>query len=141
MRVVVLWLLASLGIFLATCVESAPMATRCSVAHVVDGDTLHLTCGGVRHKVRLLGYDTPEISRALCPAEKQAGDTATALLRALVASGPVTGVHFQGHDRYGRDLARIEIAGQDVTRHMLATPFARPYTGHKHPDWCAIFAG
>lgn len=141
MRILAIWLLASLGLFLAACVESAPTAADCSVTRVVDGDTLHLNCNGIRHKVRLLGYDTPEVSHPLCPAEKQAGDTATGLLRTLVASGPVTGVRFEGKDRYGRDLARVEIAGQDVTDHMLATNFALPYQGHKHPDWCAIFSG
>lgn len=32
----------------------------------------------------------------------------------LAATGPVTGARFAGLDRYGRDLARLVIAGQDV---------------------------
>jgi endonuclease YncB( thermonuclease family) len=141
MRQLVLWLLASLGLFLTACVEAAPPpAAACRVTKVVDGDTLQLTCAGVLHKVRLLGYDTPEIYHPLCPAEQQAGEAATDRMRRLVASGPVTAVRFAGHDRYGRDLAKVAIGGQDVAEHMLQSPFARPYAGHRHPDWCAILA-
>ncbi len=140
MRIVAFWLLASLGLFLAACVDSAavPQAENCQVTHVVDGDSLHLICNGQLHKVRLLGYDTPEIYHPLCPAEKQAGELATDLMRALTASAPVTGVQFAGQDRYGRDLAHVQIGGQDVSAYMLASPLARPYQGHKHPDWCSI---
>ncbi len=117
---------------------AARQSESCTVSRVVDGDTLRLTCNGTVHKVRLLGYDTPEIYHPLCPAEKQAGEAATDLMRQLVGSGPVTGVQFKGHDRYGRDLAHVQIGGQDVSAYMLATPLARPYQGRKHPDWCGI---
>lgn len=140
MRTLVLWLLASLGLILTACVDAptSPQAESCTVSHVVDGDTLHLTCDGTLHKVRLLGYDTPEIYHPLCPAEKLAGEQATDLMRQLVNSAPVTGVAFKGHDRYGRDLAHVQIGGQDVSTYMLSSRLARPYEGHKHPDWCAI---
>jgi micrococcal nuclease len=114
------------------------MGPQCQVSHVVDGDTLHLTCDGVRHKVRLLGFDTPEVFHPLCAAEARAGEAATRQLEALAASGPVTGVRFQGHDRYGRDLARVEIAGQDVAAVMLGSGLARAYQGGRHPDWCGM---
>ena len=123
---------------LATPVWSAPI---CTVSHVTDGDTLRLTCAGVLHKVRLLGYDTPETFHPHCAAEKAAGDRATAVLLALVAQGPVTGIRFQGGDRYDRDLADVQIAGRDVGGVMLASGLARPYAGHKHPDWCGILGG
>ena len=136
-----IWLLVL--VVLNACKPGVPPQTgsTCQVTHVVDGDTLLLICGGVAHKVRLLGYDTPEIYHPLCPAEKLAGEQATSLMRRLVASGPVTGVSFQGHDRYGRDLARVKIAGQDVATIMLRSDLARPYAGHRHPDWCGILAG
>ncbi len=143
MRHVGFWLLASLGLFMGACVDTstpAPTAS-CQVTYVVDGDTLHLTCGGIPHKVRLLGYDTPEIYHPLCPAEKRAGEAATGLMRGLVASGPVTGVRFAGLDRYGRDLADVEIGGQDVATTMLRSALALPYAGHRHPDWCGILGG
>lgn len=113
-----------------------PAAAACTVTRIVDGDTLHLDCGAGDVKVRLLGYDTPEIFHPKCAAEARRGAEATDLLAALVARGPVTGFYPQGLDRYGRTLARVAIAGQDVTDFMLATPLALPYQGHAHPDWC-----
>ena len=115
----------------------AAAADGCRVTYVVDGDTLHIDCGAGERKVRLLGYDTPEIYHPKCQAEAEAGRKATDLLAGLVASGPVTGFAVQGQDRYGRDLASVAIAGTDVTAYMLATHLALPYTGHQHPNWCA----
>lgn len=73
MRKIGFWLLASLGFVLMGPgpAAAAPLASSCQVSKIVDGDTLHLTCGGVRHKVRLMGYDTPEIFHPKCAAEKR----------------------------------------------------------------------
>ena len=120
---------------------AAPLPEGCQVTRIVDGDTLHLMCDGVEHKVRLLGYDSPEVFHPNCAAEKAAGERATVLLAKSVAEGPVTGVRIEGMDRYGRDLATVSIAGQDVTGFMLASPLALPYAGHRHPDWCARLGG
>ena len=121
MRNGVLWRLASLLVCLTACVETAaaPPDPSCAVTRVVDGDTLHLTCGGTLHKVRLLGYDTPEIFHPHCAAEKQAGQHATDLMQALVASGPVTSVRFAGHE-HGQTcsvegLHRLDASGTGVT--------------------------
>ena len=116
----------------------SPSGTGCAVTRVIDGDTLRLTCAGMVHKVRLLGYDTPETYRPACRAEKRAGDAATEVLRAFVASGPVTQVQFAGQDVYGRDLAHGQIGGRDATAMMLASGLAQPYRGHQRPDWCSL---
>lgn len=118
-------------------VSAADAAPACQVTKVTDGDTLHLTCEGQRHKVRLLGYDTPEIYHPRCASEKEMGLQATRVMEALVASGPVTGVIFKGHDRYGRDLAWVEIGGRDVTTAMLASGLAVVYVPHHKMDWCS----
>ena len=113
-----------------------PRAADCAVTRVVDGDTLHLTCAGTRHKVRLLGFDTPEVSRPGCADEAAAGARATEVLAALVATGPVTDVRFDGQDRYGRDLGALAIGGRDVAAVMLASGLARPYQGGRREGWC-----
>lgn len=113
-----------------------PRAADCAVTRVVDGDTLHLTCAGVRHKVRLLGFDTPEVSRPGCAGEAVAGARATRVLQALVATGPVTALRFEGKDRYGRDLGALAIGGRDVAAVMLASGLARVYDGGRRQGWC-----
>ncbi|MCW1919794.1 thermonuclease family protein [Rhodobacter sp. KR11] len=103
---------------------------------VTDGDTLHMICDGAKHKVRLLGYDTPEIYSPKCASEKAMGLEATRLMEGLVAAGPVTGVTFKGQDRYGRDLAWVEVAGRDLTEVMLASGLAVVYVPKRKMDWC-----
>jgi micrococcal nuclease len=115
---------------------AADAAPSCQVTKVTDGDTLHMTCDGAKHKVRLLGFDTPEIYHPKCASEKAMGEEATRVMAALVASGPVTGVTFKGHDRYGRDLAWVEVGGRDVTTVMLASGLAVVYVPHRKMDWC-----
>lgn len=133
------FLLAALAaLFLLSCQpQQGAGVPSCQVTRVTDGDTIDLVCDGSRHRVRLLDMDTPEIFHPECGAELQAGQEARARLVALVAAGPVTAVRFQGHDRYGRDLARVSVAGQDLSQAMLASGLALPYAGRAHPDWCA----
>jgi micrococcal nuclease len=125
-----------LSLFLLLLVAPSPAAARCQVNRVVDGDTLHLTCAGVGHRVRLLGYDAPELSHPRCAAEQSAAEQATEVMRKLVAEGPVTRFQITGQDRYGRDLAWLAIGGQDVTAVMLSSGLARPYQGGRRVGWC-----
>jgi micrococcal nuclease len=123
-------------------IPDSPAATTgngCRVTYVVDGDTVHLACPGTGEvKARLLGFDTPEVYSPGCRQELAAGRQATAILRQVLQSGPVTGARFEGHDRYGRELVRLEVAGQDVSRRMISTGYAVPYSGGRSPDWCGM---
>ncbi len=112
----------------------------CQVSRVTDGDTVNLVCDGSAHRVRLLGLDTPELFSPRCPAERAAGVQARSALLRLVAAGPVTSVRFQGTDRYGRDLARVSVAGRDLSQAMIDLGLALPYAGGRRPDWCARLA-
>ena len=122
--------------FAALFVSAADAAPSCHVTKVTDGDTLHMVCDGAKHKVRLLGFDTPEIYSPKCEAEMAMGQEATRLMEALVAAGPVTRVTFDGHDRYGRDLAWVEVAGRDLTDAMLDSGLAVVYVPRQKMDWC-----
>ncbi len=84
---------------------TGPVMAECKVARVLDGDTLTLLCGAQMHRVRLLGYDTPEITRPRCAAEQAAGQLAADRLRHLVAAGAVTQVRF-GLDAAPRPAGR-----------------------------------
>jgi len=142
-----LWSILTLAPLLAliACVDPVTLAPRhgspaapvCRVTYVVDGDTVHMNCGGGAMKVRLLGFDTPEVFSPSCRREKAAGDAATRALTALVRSAPVTSAVFHGHDRYGRNLARVAIGGQEVAGYMIGLGLALPYHGHRRPNWCA----
>lgn len=113
--------------------------TGCRVTYVADGDTIHLACPDTGEvKARLLGFDTPEVYSPKCRGELVAGQQATAVLRQILRSGPVTAARFQGHDRYGRELVRLEVGGRDVARQMIASGYAVPYSGGRHPDWCGM---
>ncbi|HEY6918142.1 MAG TPA: thermonuclease family protein [Tabrizicola sp.] len=106
---------------------------------MADGDTVHLACPATGEvKARLLGFDTPEIYSPKCREELAAGQKATTVLRQILRSGPITEARFQGHDRYGRELVRLEVGGQDVARRMIASGYAVPYSGGRHPDWCGM---
>ncbi len=113
--------------------------TGCRVTYVADGDTIHLACPETGEvKARLLGFDTPEVYSPKCREELAAGQQATAVLRQVLRSGPITAARFQGHDRYGRELVRLEVAGRDIARQMISSGYAAPYSGGRHPDWCGM---
>jgi micrococcal nuclease len=122
--------------FVASILLASPALAGCRVEHVVDGDTLHLRCDGALHRVRLLGFDTPELHRAHCADELVAAKQATVLMGRLVATGPVTGLRITGQDRYGRDLAQVFVAGRDLSEAMLNSGLARPYAGGRRQGWC-----
>jgi hypothetical protein len=78
---------------------------------IVDGDTLWLN--GMN--LRLLDFDTPEPSTAICggAAEVELAHQASSRLRELLNSNDWTLETF-GNDRHGRTLATIRIDGVDV---------------------------
>jgi micrococcal nuclease len=89
-------------------------------------------------KARLLGFDTPEVYSPECREELAAGQQASAILRQVLQSGPITAARFEGNDRYGRELVRLDVAGRDVAQTMISTGYAVPYSGGKSPDWCEM---
>jgi endonuclease YncB( thermonuclease family) len=85
-------------------------------AEVIDGDSLRV--GGM--DLRLEGIDAPEY-RQTCRrdgAPEPCGRQAREALVALVSRG-VPRCRVEGHDRYGRGLARCSMGEQDVNRAMV----------------------
>lgn len=135
------------AVALTGCMASDPVSmntagaapTGCRVTYVADGDTVHLACPATGEvKARLLGFDTPEIYSPRCARELAAGNQATAVLRRVLRSGPITAARFEGNDRYGRELVRLEVGGEDLAQTMIASGYALPYSGGRHPDWCSL---
>lgn len=115
---------------------SAP--TECSVAHIVDGDTVDLICHGHGEvRGRLTGLDAPEIFDPACPEEARLGRAAATRLREALDLAEEVVPEFGGVDRYGRHLVRLELDGDDITETLLDEGFAVPYSGGPRTDWCA----
>lgn len=97
-----------------------------------DGDTISYR--GMR--IRLLGFDTPEID-GKCPAEIAKARAAKRALEGLIAGAEIIDVRFRGDmDRYGRRLAWLILDGEDVAHAMIASGLAREYHGGPRQGWC-----
>ncbi len=83
-------------------------STVATVVHVTDGDTLWVqpADGGERLQVRVQGIDAPEICQPW-------GEQARLALVQQLLQQPVV-LDTRGRDDYGRVLARVHWAGQDV---------------------------
>lgn len=99
---------------------------------VVDGDTIWLA----GEKIRLAGFDAPELDGARCRQERELAEAATTRLVTLLARGTLT-VQRHGIDRYGRTLAVVSIGGRDVGGVLVAEGLARRWTGRREP-WCPV---
>jgi micrococcal nuclease len=90
------------------------------VTHVADGDTLSVTANGRTDVIRLDGIDAPEAGQAF-------GGQARQRLRVLAFSQPAT-VHVHDRDRYGRLVARVIVAGRDLSEEIVKAGLAWRYT-------------
>ncbi len=109
------YLLAALTIAAAA---ASPISGR--VVGVSDGDTVTVLDASKRtHKVRLLGIDSPEKSQAF-------GERAKQSLSDLVFNKQVT-VEGGKQDRYGRDLGKIMLDGQDINLEQIRRGMAWHY--------------
>ena len=103
---------------------------------VIDGDTVAIR--GERANVRLVGFDTPEVSRPSCQAEGAAGRRATARLSELLSSA--RSIEFervacacppntQGTDRcnFGRQCGSLYADGTDVGQTLISEGLAVRY--------------
>lgn len=97
----------------------AQLVFEAQVQRVVDGDTVVLQVGNVRYRGRLHGIDAPESNQPW-------GAEATALLRDLLGSGPVT-VEVPDIDRYGRLIVRLYRDGLFINEELVARGAAWRY--------------
>jgi len=94
---------------------------------VVDGDTIR----DGREIYRVENLDAPEVgSHARCPAERAKGEAASEAARVMIRGGDrIEAIETGRRDRYGRNLARIEIDGRDLGEALIAAGLARPWRG------------
>ena len=122
-------------------------------ACVIDGDTLHIRRGDNLRRVRITGFDAPELEGA-CPAESAKAIEARAALHAWLAEGAFEwdggkrasdagGTSGPPTDKYGRELRalrRADGAGGHamLADHMLKLGLAgESGWGTSPTDWCA----
>ena len=100
---------------------------------VIDGDTIKWK---QTTRVRLIGFDTPELS-GRCKLERRLAQDAKDRLRSLLEGATDIDLvsHFE-QDRYGRVLAWLMIDGRDVGRVLISESLARPYDGGQRMAWC-----
>jgi micrococcal nuclease len=80
--------------------STLPSLDTCRVIEVVDGDTLHANCDGLKTvTIRLYGADAPEMSQPSGPMSRAA--LGTLLVGQTLTIQPIT------HDRYGRLVAQV----------------------------------
>ena len=112
-------------------VPDLPTAGPYRVVSVSDGDTFRVEIDGRRQTVRLIGVDTPEISRPNTPVQCYARQ-ASAFTKDLLTSSFVhlaTDSQTDDRDRYGRLLRYVYLTdGRLVQHELLKGGYAFAYT-------------
>lgn len=110
------------------CLPTISSAGLFKVVRVYDGDTVKAVGHDIEIKVRLVGIDTPETSKAKHEPGQPFGRKAEKYLAGLVLNR-VVDIKGYGSDRYGRILAEIFIEEKNINLEMVKTGYAEVYNG------------
>ena len=111
---------------------------------VVDGDTVRIDARGARpRRIRLVGFDTPELDGA-CEAERRIAQQAREAAFAWLSQGAFewNGAEEPPYDQYGRELREVRRTLPDGSREYLGETLidaglADPSGwGQSETDWC-----
>ena len=111
-------------------------ASDCKVMRVVDGDTITAWCDGGLERIRLSGFDTPEIFSPQCNRELVLGLRAMVALKGALWGSDRIVLRPSGEDRFGRTLLRMTVDGRSVGNDLVRRGLARPYAGGPRFSWC-----
>ncbi len=115
-----------------------------SRACVIDGDTLSVARSGSKPlRIRLIGFDTPELEGA-CEAESALARKAQAALFDWLSRGAFewNGADDPPYDQYGRELREVRRKRADGSREYLAEAMinaglaSESGWGSEPVDWC-----
>src|SRR5437868_5865650 len=95
------------------------------VMAVVDGDTIDVTWGAGRERVRLLGVDTPETVDPRRPVGCYGPEASAFTHRRLQSRAVRLRFDRQRRDRFGRLLAYVEVDGRRFNDELLTGGYAR----------------
>lgn len=114
--------------------RSIPGPVTAEVVRVIDGDTVEVEAHpwpdhALRIAVRLRGVDTPEL-RSKCPAFRAAAQQAKITLAAMIRPGdPVELRNISGGKYYGRVVADLSRADENLGAVLIAKGLAVAYDG------------
>lgn len=122
----------------ALCGEG-PRARGC----VIDGDTVVLGSGSAQRRIRLTGFDAPELDGA-CDAESALAEAAKLRLHQWLGEGTFewNGADDPPRDQYGRELRSVRRVVRGGEREyladvMIASGLASERSWGEGPrDWC-----
>ncbi|KAK3247376.1 hypothetical protein CYMTET_43130 [Cymbomonas tetramitiformis] len=101
------------------------------VDSVYDGDTVtvRMFFNGTAYlwKVRMNGFDSPEL-RTKNKLEKKAGYVVRDYLRSKI-KGQRVRLECSGFDKYGRLLADLYYADENINKHLISKGYGKPYAG------------
>lgn len=109
---------------------SGPKRETC----VVDGDTIWYR----GEKIRLVGFDTPEVSNPGCAREARLGEQATRRLQDWLNQGAFSleaNPDGRDRDKYGRSLRVVSRGGENVGAVMVREGLAERRGGARNV-WC-----
>ena len=95
------------------------------VVAVVDGDTIDVSWGVRRERLRLLGVDTPETVDPRRPVGCYGPEASAYTHRRLQGRSVRLRFDRQRRDRFGRLLAYVEVDGRRFNDELLAGGYAR----------------
>jgi endonuclease YncB( thermonuclease family) len=101
--------------------------TPCQVIRVIDGDTVDVQVNEQRVRIRLVGYNTPEVCSPSKPGYEHWGIQASEAAQKIISEGTVFSIRLDSvgfqkswnSDRYGRVLAHIAVDGVLLGLKML----------------------
>lgn len=113
---------------------------KCKPVHIYDGDTIHVVIilknKPTKWKVRMLGYDSPEMKPLKTKENrekeielaKQSRDTLSDWIL-----NKIVDIEFGEFDKYGRPLGTIYIKNINMNQWMIDNGYGIPYDGkQKH---------
>jgi len=87
---------------------------------ISDGDTIHVLKNGRAVKIRLEGID--------CPERDQAYETRARQFTSSLAFGKIVQVREYYKDAFGRSVARVSVAGHDLSLDLVRAGLAWHFT-------------
>jgi endonuclease YncB( thermonuclease family) len=112
--------------FVLLCLAAFPLYAETLAGRVVsitDGDTLTLLDGtNTQHKIRLAGIDAPERHQAF-------GSKSQSSLAALAFGQNIT-ANCGKNDRYGREICKVLVDGQDINLEQIKAGMAWWYVAY-----------